>query len=57
MPDFLCLPAFGEEQKIRFDTRAGCGENAGGQADDAPKVAIVEQFSLGLDERVFIRAE
>jgi len=46
--------ALGEKQQVSFHARPGLGEDATGQTDHAPEVALVQQLALGLDEGVFI---
>ena len=49
--------ALGEEQQVGLHARAGGGEDAARQADDAPQVAVVQQLALGLDEGGLVGAE
>ena len=49
--------AFGKEEKVGFDARARRGEDTARQADDAPQVAIVQEFAFGFDEGIFVGAE
>src|SRR2546428_1080975 len=49
--------ALGEEQQISFHACARRLEHTSRQAHNTPQVAIIEQFPLGLNKRIFIRAE
>ncbi len=57
VPDTLGRPAPGEEEQVGLDARARGSEDARGQADDAPEVAVVQQLALGLDEGGLVGAE
>ena len=57
VPDGVGGLAFGKEEKVGFDARARRGEDTARQADDAPQVAIVQEFALGFDEGIFVGAE
>lgn len=57
IPDLVRRLPLREEQEIRLHTRACRREDTRRQAHDAPQVAIVEQFPLGLDKGVLVRPE
>ena len=57
VPDAFGGLAFGEEDEVGFDASSGAGEDAAGEAEDAPDVGFVEKFAFGLDEGFFVGAE
>src|SRR5436190_4133312 len=57
VPDPLGGLALGEEEEVGLDAGACGGEDAAGEGEDAPEVAVVGELSLGLGESVFVGAE
>ncbi len=54
IPNALGGFAFGEENEVSFYASTGAGEDATGEADDAPHIGFVEELAFGLDKGFFI---